>query len=57
MTSSDAEGAADVGPWTEFLDGVGVGDGAGGSLGLAGGNGDVSLGARLDVDCLCVGEA
>jgi hypothetical protein len=56
VAGSSAERAADVGPWTEFRDDVGVGDGVGGSLGLAGGDGDVTLGARLDVDCLGVGE-
>jgi hypothetical protein len=35
---------------------VGVGDGVGGSLVLAGGDGEVALGARLDVDRLCVSE-
>ena len=56
MTSSNAERAADVRPWTEFRGEVRVGDGVGGSLGLAGGDGKIALGARLDVDCLCVSE-
>lgn len=56
VASSNAESAADVRSWTEFLDEVGVGDSVGGRLGLAGGDGEVALSARLDVNCLCVGE-
>ena len=56
VASSNAECPADVRPWTEFLGVVGVGDCAGGRFGLAGGDGEVALSARLDVDCLCVGE-
>ena len=39
VASSYAECAADVRPWTEFLDDVGVGDSVGGRLGLASGDG------------------
>lgn len=56
VTSSDAERAADVRPWTEFRGDVRVADGVGGSFELAGRDGEVAFGARLDVDCLCVSE-
>jgi hypothetical protein len=56
VASSNAERAADVRPWTEILDDVGVADSARGRLGPAGGDGEVALSARLDVDCLCVCE-
>lgn len=56
VTRSDAECAADVRSWTEPLDVVGVGDGVLRGFRLAGGNSEVALGSRLDVDCLCVGE-
>jgi len=52
VTSSNAERAAGVRPWTKFRGDMGIGDGVGGSLGLASGDGKVALGARLDVDCL-----
>ena len=56
VASRNAECAADVRPWTEFLGVVGVGDCSGGCFGLAGGDGEIALRARLDVDCLCVGK-
>lgn len=56
MASSNAERTADARAWTEFGDDVRVGDGVRRYLGLAGGDGEVALGARLDVDRLCVGE-
>ena len=57
VARSNAECAADVRPWTEFLGVVGVGDCAGGRFRLAGGDGEVALRSGLDIDCLCVGEA
>ena len=56
VASSNTECAAGVRPWAEFLGVVGVGNGAGRRFGLAGGDGEVALGTRLDIDCLCVGE-
>ena len=54
VASSNAERATDVRPWTEIPDDVGVGYSVGGRLGLAGGDGEVALRPRLDVDRLCV---
>ena len=56
VASGNAERAADVRPWAEFRDDVRICDGVRGGLGLAGGDGKVALGARLDVDCLRVSE-
>jgi hypothetical protein len=50
VASRNAERATDVRPWTEIPDDVGVADSARGRLGLASGDGEIALRAKLDVD-------